>query len=201
MRELFEFAAQVQAFCEERKWRFCFIGGIAVQRWSEPRVTQDVDMTLLTGFGHEEQFIDALLSRFAGRVPNAREFALRQRVVLLISPEQIGIDVALGGLPFEESAVDRATDFEFLPGLRLRTCSAEDLIVFKAFAARPRDWQDVRMTIVRQGEAALDWAYINTQLQPLCELKGQPEIIEQLQELRRELREPPPRRGKKKTSR
>ena len=46
MTELYEFAAEVQHFVEEQKWRFCFIGGIAVQRWSEPRLTKDVDMTL-----------------------------------------------------------------------------------------------------------------------------------------------------------
>ena len=31
------------------------MGGVALQRWGEPRLTQDVDLTLLTGFGDEEQ--------------------------------------------------------------------------------------------------------------------------------------------------
>ena len=26
-------AAEVEAFCRQRGWRYCFIGGIAVQRW------------------------------------------------------------------------------------------------------------------------------------------------------------------------
>ncbi len=51
-------AVEVQDFCQQRKWRFCFIGGGAVQRWGEPRLTQDVDLTLLTGFGDEEMFTD-----------------------------------------------------------------------------------------------------------------------------------------------
>ena len=42
-----------------RGWRFCFIGGLAVQKWSEPRVTDDVDLTLFTGLGTEAPFIDA----------------------------------------------------------------------------------------------------------------------------------------------
>ena len=37
-------ADEVQRFCHQRDWRFCFIGGIAVQRWGEPRFTQDVDL-------------------------------------------------------------------------------------------------------------------------------------------------------------
>lgn len=52
----------MQEFYRSQDWRFCFIGGLAVQRWSEPRVTDDVDLTLITGFGTEEPFIDALLA-------------------------------------------------------------------------------------------------------------------------------------------
>ena len=39
MIDLFETAVQLQPFCDRRGWRSCFIGGIAVQRWGEPRVT------------------------------------------------------------------------------------------------------------------------------------------------------------------
>ncbi len=54
-------ASEVQRFCQHHGWRFCFIGGVAVQRWGEPRFTQDVDLTLLTGFGGEEFFTDTVL--------------------------------------------------------------------------------------------------------------------------------------------
>ena len=70
MIDIFETARQVQDFCDQRCWRSCFIGGIAVQRWSEPRVTRDVDLTLLTGFGGEDEFIDALLTAFPARIEN-----------------------------------------------------------------------------------------------------------------------------------
>ncbi len=69
-------------------------------------------------------------------MPDAREFALQNRVVLLRSDSGIPIDVALGAMPFEERATDRATDFVLQEGASLTTCSAEDLIVFKAFAGR-----------------------------------------------------------------
>ena len=52
-------ASDVQRFCPRQTWRFCFIGGVAVQRWVEPRLTQDVDLTVLTGFGNEERVADA----------------------------------------------------------------------------------------------------------------------------------------------
>jgi hypothetical protein len=97
----------------------------------------------------------------------------------------VGLDVALGGLPFEESAVARSSEFTFPPDTRLRTCSAEDLIVMKAFAARPKDWLDVEGVIVRQ-TGKLDWVYIRRELQPLVELKGAPELMAELERRRAE---------------
>lgn len=99
------------------------------------------------------------------------------------------MDIALGALPFEELAVSRARDVELSPNCALRLCTAEDLIVFKIFAGRPLDWRDVEMTIVRQGDAGLDWGYIEKQLRPLAELKEQPELLSELQALRERLRD------------
>lgn len=167
----------------ERGWRFCFIGGIALQRWGEPRLTVDVDLTLLTGFGGEAPFIDTLLAHFEPRLAGARDFALEHRVLLIQSSSGVGLDVALGGLPFEESVVDRASPFAYPTGIVLRTCSAEDLVVMKAFASRGQDWTDVTRVIQRQGKN-LDWTYIRVQLRPLAELKGEPGIVHKLEALR-----------------
>ena len=65
------------------------------------------------------------------------------------------------------------------------TCSAEDLVVLKAFAARGRDWIDVEGIIVRQA-GALDWPYIEEHLGPLAALKEAPEILTELAKLRAE---------------
>ncbi len=51
-------AVDLLTFCSARDWRICVIGGLAVQRWGEPRVTRDVDVSLLTDFGREEAFIE-----------------------------------------------------------------------------------------------------------------------------------------------
>lgn len=131
MITLFEAARDLQSFCEARGWRSCFIGGLAVQRWGQARVTRDIDVTLITGFGGETPFVEALLGAYAPRISNAGEFALRSRVLLLQTPGGVGIDISLGALPFEELVVQRATPYEFAPGLDLRTCSGEDLIVLK----------------------------------------------------------------------
>ena len=184
MNEVIQAAAELQAVCLARGWQFCF-GGLALQRWGEPRETVDVDLTLLTGFGGEEQFIQILLQHFEGRIPDAAQFARERRVLLLRSAKGVGLDVALAALPFEELLVQRSSFFDYPPKIALRTCSAEDLIVLKAFAARSQDWADVERIIVRQ-TGKLDWTYIRDQLGPLAELKGAPEILDQLEQRRRE---------------
>lgn len=185
MTPLLEAARDLQVFLSERQWRFCIIGGMALLRWGEPRFTRDVDVTLLSGFGCEEQFITPLLgSGYRGRIADAAGFALRNRVLLLESPNGVPIDIALGGLPFEEMVVERSSVFEFAKGCSLRTCSAEDLIVLKLFAFRPQDVVDVETVAVRQ-RGALDWGHIERHLAPLSEIKEQPEIMDALARLRR----------------
>ena len=184
MNELCRVALEVQRECEKRGWKFCFIGGLAVQHWGEPRFTRDVDLTLLTGFGGEERYIDPLLDAFEPRIEACREFALQNRVLLLKSAEGIGIDIALGALPFEEEAARRSQLVEVEPDAVLRLCSAEDLIVMKAFADRLQDQLDVQRILIRQGVDNLDWDYILQHLAPLCELKGAPEIVKKLEALR-----------------
>ena len=186
MNGLFTAAAEVCGFMQARGWEFCIIGGLAVQRWGEPRLTKDVDMTVLTGFGGEEQVVDLLLGRYAGRRADTREFALQNRVVLIQSADGIGMDVALGALPFEKHVMERASEFDFLPDCRLRTCSAEDLVVMKAFANRERDWLDVETVLVRQG-GQLNWKQIMAELKPLSLLKESPDIPVRLETLRQKV--------------
>ncbi len=170
MIRILDAALSLQAFCAERDWHFCFIGGLAVQRWGEPRNTQDADLTLITGFGSEEAFVDALLSRFAGRREDARDFALNYRVLLLRAGNGVPLDVALGAMPFEMDTVRRSSLWQMGDAGELRTCSAEDLLVHKAFAGRERDWLDIEGILVRQ-KLRLDLALVKRELRPLLELK------------------------------
>lgn len=179
LNPIYRAASELQTFLEENRWRFCFIGGLAVQRWGEPRLTVDVDATLLTGFGREEEFVDRLLKRFSGRRADSRQFALQTRVALLQSAEGTPLDVALGAMPFEERAVGRASPFD-CGGCRLITCSAEDLIVLKCFAGRDRDWADVEGILLRGG-ARLNLRLVREELAPLAELKEDPGILPRLE--------------------
>ena len=176
---LYPAALEIQNFLTEKGWQFAFIGGLALLRWGRHRTTKDVDGTLLTMFTNEENYVDAILERFKSRIAEAREFALRNRVLLLTASNGVGIDFSLGGFPFEQQAVERSSLFEYVKDCKLRTCSAEDLIVFKAFADRGQDWVDIKGILERQ-KGKLDIDYILENLHPLCELKEALEIEERL---------------------
>ena len=174
MNALLRAAREVCDFFAEKGWSYCIIGGLAVQRWGEPRTTLDADLTLLAGWGEEEPFAKAILDRFPSRIPDALTFAVRHRVLLLRASGK-DVDVALGALPFEAAMVGRAAPVEFAPGCVLPCCTAEDLFVMKAFAGRPRDWLDAEGVVRRTPE--LDSKYILGHLRELCDLKGTPEAL------------------------
>jgi len=182
INHVFEAALELQRFCESQQYRFCFIGAVALQRWGDPRVTQDADLTLLTGFGEEERFISTLVGHFRPRRSDAAEFALRNRVLLLLATNDVPIDIALGGLPFETRTIDRASPWQIKPGTRILTCSAEDLIVHKAFANRGQDWPDIERVLMRQMNR-LNVDLIFEELRPLLQLKEEPEIEERLRKM------------------
>lgn len=184
MRSLLRAGARVQARLLARGLRFCFIGGIANFRWGTPRLTNDLDLTVHAGFGGEELVITALLADLAPRLPDAADFARQHRVLLLRTADGFAVDVALGAMPFEEGAIARATDAELARGAVLRTCSATDLVVHKAFAGRPQDWVDIEGVLVRQ-KGALEWPRLWADLRELATLKEAPETLDDLERVAR----------------
>jgi predicted nucleotidyltransferase len=182
---LFREALRLQESLNALECRFCFIGGIALQHWGEPRVTRDLDLTVFTGFGGEPAVVDALLSRLKPRIDDARDFALQHRVLLLVTSGGVQVDVALAGLAYESELIDRARTIEFEAGVALRVCTAEDLFVLKAFANREQDRADL-IGIARRRGHELDWDAIFQNLGPLVEAKEEPAILENVRRLQAE---------------
>ncbi len=179
---LFIAGLEFQNIFQQLKWSFCFIGGLAVLRWGEICLTLYIDLCLSCGFGNEEKIIDILLKKFKSRITGAKKFALKNRVLLLYASNEVPVDIPLSGLPFEDEMIEKATLFEFYDDCSLITCSAEDLIILKAFADRTKDWMDVESIILRQ-DKQLDDKYIIDRLTPLCEIKGSMENITKLKNL------------------
>lgn len=180
---LLDAAEEVQSFCRARGWRFCFIGGIAVQYWGEARLTRDADLTVYTGLVDDAGYVDTLLGGFRPRIADARQFALDHRVLLLRASNDIPLDVTFGALPFEEKAVSSACTVEIVAGVGLRLCSPGALLVFKVFAGRPQDWLDVE-GIVAKSARSIDWNEVRADLTDLLHLKGDTSALDRLDEVR-----------------
>ena len=183
MKTVLGAALEVQRYLSRVGERFCFIGGIALQRWGEPRLTRDVDVTVISPFGEEGRSADRLLAAFRPRIEDAREFAVRNRVLLIESEGGIAVDVAFGAVPFEERCVARSSDWALAPDVVLRTCAAEDLVVLKAFASRPQDWLDIESVAIRQRHR-LDWNLVFEELEPLAAVRDVPGLLDRLRQLK-----------------
>jgi hypothetical protein len=84
---IFEAALSAQDACLAIELPHCVIGGLAVQRWGEPRFTADADFSVLVKQGAESDAIQGLLKQLSARIEGAEEFAIRTRVVLLAAKE------------------------------------------------------------------------------------------------------------------
>ena len=182
LHRVFAAALELQAELEILGRPYCFIGGLALQRWGEIRFTQDADATVLSAFEHDEEVVRHLFSRFKSRRPDGPAFALQHRVLLLEATNGVGLDVALGALDFEARAIQRASSWRIPGAQSLRTCSAEDLVVHKAFASRDKDWMDIDGILQRQG-GSLNTSLIIEELHPLVALKEDDAILPRLKTL------------------
>jgi len=190
MSGLYESAMEFEAFFRARGWRFCFIGGLAVLRWGVPRITLDVDISVLTGWDDTERYVDEVVRHFAARMNDAAAFARENRVLLVKSSGGTPADISMAALPFEEEVIGRASLWRVQREIALTTCSAEDLLVYKAFANRARDWDDIAGIVRRQGRR-LNEAQVMGALRPLCEARGESEVMERLARLMRQTEEGP----------
>jgi len=132
--------------------RLALIGGLARDIWAPPRVTLDVDAiveasrfeTLLARAGevglvaHDEEnrgLRAAFLARL--RLPERRTGSVR-------------IDLLEAAHPYYERILDRSVVAEF-GGRSIRVAVAEDIILLKLLADRPKDRQDIRDILEARG--------------------------------------------------
>lgn len=187
MNQVYDAAQEIHVLFGERGWDFCIIGGLAIIRWGRVRVTEDVDVSLLTGIGDEREFLDIIAARFPGREPDEVQFALGARVYRGFASSGAPIDIALAAFPFEEDVIRRAKPYEYRPGCVVNTCSANDLVVMKAFAGREIDMYDVKYLVSNQWDH-LNWEQIERDLQNLCDWTERFEPLPRLIELREQIR-------------
>ncbi|MBI4526745.1 MAG: hypothetical protein HY695_23355 [Deltaproteobacteria bacterium] len=84
---------------------------------------------------------------FTPRISNHLAFVRKARVFLVRHKSSgIDVDIAIGELPFEREAISRGLWVE-IDGVKLPLPRAEDLVVMKAVAHRPRDLADIEAVL------------------------------------------------------
>lgn len=150
------------------------IGGVANLVWGEPRLTQDVDVTVALTEERVQEFIELLAQHFEILLPDPLPFFREHRVLPLASAGGARFDLIWAGLPYEEAALERSVPHS-LGGVAFRVVTPEDLIVHKLVSTRPRDREDVDGVLRRQ-RPTLDREYLDPLVQELAEVLERPEI-------------------------
>ena len=143
---------------------YMVIGGQAVLRYGEPRLTRDIDIMLgvgIEGVPRVEKAIGNLNLRMLVDDPGA---FVRKTFVLPAQDEASGIriDFVFSFSDYEKQAIARATSVE-MRGVPVKFATLEDVIVHKVVAGRPRDLDDIKSIILKN--PGYDSQYIERWLQ------------------------------------
>ena len=128
------------------------IGGVAVIAHGVPRLTVDIDATVVAA-GLDVGGLASALARhdIRPRIPDAPAFAAAHQVFLSEhGPSGTAVDVSLAWLPFEQEALDARVSCDYA-GVIIEVPRPEDLVVYKLVASRPRDLDDAEGLLVLHG--------------------------------------------------
>jgi predicted nucleotidyltransferase len=183
-----QFIADVASALDRRHIPFMLIGGQAVLVHGQPRLTEDIDITL--GVAPSELATILLLCDALGLIPLPKEIESFVRDTFVLPARHAGsrlrVDFIFSTTPYEHQAIARAERID-VGGTSVPFATAEDLIVHKLFAGRPRDHEDVRGVVRRKG-TDLDWQYITTWATAFAEIPGREDLPRQVAELQAETR-------------
>ena len=159
------------------------IGGVAVIALGVPRLTIDIDATIAAERLSLELLVNALERQdIAPRIPDAIGFA-RERQVLLAAhrPSGTPIDISLAWLPFEKDALAARTRCDFA-GIGIHIARAEDLLIYKMIASRPKDVEDAEGLLALHGPT-MDLERVRGIVRHFADLledDGRPQVLERL---------------------
>jgi len=145
---------------------YMIIGGQAVLLHGLPRMTKDIDITL----GVDTLALDKVVTSIAATgleiIPDHFRSFVEKTFVLPARHQESGIrvDFIFSFVPYERQAIDRAKPV-LLAGEPVLFATAEDVIIHKCFAGRPRDLEDARSILIKNPD--LDQAYVRRWLKEL----------------------------------
>lgn len=137
---------------------YMVIGGQAVLLHGEPRLTQDVDLTLGAAPDRLPDVLGALAAAGVQPVVDPEPFVAETLVLPCAhAPSGLRVDVIFSHEGYEREAIRRTVAAE-IGGATVRFASVEDLLIHKLVAGRARDLDDARGVLVRH--PAVDLGYL-----------------------------------------
>jgi hypothetical protein len=159
------------------------IGGIASIARGVPRLTKDVDATIV-GEGTDLDGLVATLARhgIVPRIEGAVAFARANQVLLLThEASEVDVDLSLAWLPFELEAIE-AAEVVSIHGTRVRLPRAEDLVMYKIAAWRPQDQQDVEQLVALHG-VGMDLERVRRFTREVASMLEEPERVTEVEKV------------------
>lgn len=158
------------------------IGGIAVIARGVRRMTTDIDAVVQGDAVAPKVLLGELAKRgIVPRIPDALSFA-RQNLVLLMRHSRTGVDldVSFAWSGFEHQALASRTNAAF--GRVIAPMSTpDDLVVFKAIAARPKDIEDVEALLLIHRD--IDTRSVQRRVAELADLAGEERLLQEFERL------------------
>lgn len=159
MEQLFRSIQALQRRLNEAGIPSVVIGGVAVGTWGDPRVTRDVDLKVLLSRQDADRLLALLAPDYTSLLPDPHIALQKQAMLFVEDAAGVRLDLLLADTPYDVEAIRRGREVEVVPGITIRVCAPEDLIIYKMISTRPRDHEDARGVIRRQGDA-LDDRYV-----------------------------------------
>lgn len=175
--------AKIARVLTARSLPYMVIGGQAVLRYGEPRLTRDIDISLGASLEQLGEILTLLEAH--GFVPLVEpETFVAQTMVLPCQDRETGIrvDFVFAISPYEQQAL-RRTRAVTMEGTPVAFAAPEDLVIHKIIAGRPRDLEDVRGILLKH--PTLDMAYLRQWLGDYSAMLGQP-LLETFERLWRD---------------
>ena len=156
--------------------RWYLFGAQAATILGVPRLSADVDVTLKLDKDNAGDLIEALRAAGFGTRIDDPEFVRRTRVLPLVHESTgLPLDIVLAGSGLEDEFLARARLVD-VGGVEVPVISAEDLVIAKVLAGRPKDIEDARGVVRVQGPT-LDSARIERVLGLLEQALGQSDLL------------------------
>jgi hypothetical protein len=145
------------------------------------RSTADVDVTVLAGSMSSQELVIRLSGCFGLQVEDREGFVAQTRVLPLVHlATQMPVDLVLGGPGIEEHFLSRCERLT-IEGQVVRVPLAEDLVLMKLVAGRPRDLEDAA-ALVRAGA---ELSEVEPMVEAVAEGLGEDDVRQALAEVKR----------------